>query len=390
MDSPTSSKRRILFIITQSEMGGAQRFLYNLLARISPNYEIRVAVGSDGGHELIEQFNGIGISVTRLKKLRRDINPLEDIGAIFEIRELIKEFQPDDLYLGSSKAGFIGSLATVFPSRIPNLKVIYRIGGWTFNDPWPAWKKNLWINLEKLSAQWKDVIIVNNKHDLEQAKSLNIKPRQSIVLIHNGIDPYKLDFTSRDEARFKIFEKLSKNSARIFQAETIIGTVANFYPPKGLNYLIETAEHFKNNEEIVFAVIGDGPERENLERQIREKGLEKKIFLLGKIKDGYKFMPAFDMFVLPSVKEGFPFAILEAMAAKIPVIATRVGSIPEVIENGKNGFIVEPGNPAALAGKIKELLASDYLYKEFAIQGHQTLLFNFSEDKMVKEIEALL
>ena len=118
--------------------------------------------------------------------------------------------------------------------------------------------------------------------------------------------------------------------------------------------------------------------------------MEKKVFLLGQLKDGHKLMPAFDMFVLPSVKEGFPFAILEAMAAKLPIIATRVGAVPEIIENGKNGFILEPGNPEALAAKIKELTHNDRLRQEFSIQGHQTLLFKFSEDKMVREIEMLL
>ena len=101
-------------------------------------------------------------------------------------------------------------------------------------------------------------------------------------------------------------------------------------------------------------------------------------------------MPAFDIFVLPSLKEGFPFALIEAMSAKVPVIATRVGAVPEIIDNGKNGFIVEPGNSASMAGKIKELLASDHLLKEFAIQGHQTVLFKFNEDRIIGEIEGVL
>ena len=124
--------------------------------------------------------------------------------------------------------------------------------------------------------------------------------------------------------------------------------------------------------------------------QIKDRGLEKKVFLLGQIQDGHQLMTAFDIFVLPSVKEGFPWALIEAMTAKIPVVATRVGAVPEIIEQGKNGFIVEPGNPAVLAGRIKEILSNDHLSKEFSIQGHQTVLFNFSEDKMVKEIEGVL
>lgn len=388
--SPQGPKKRVLFIITQSEMGGAQKFLANILSRISGRYEIRVAFGSDGGKELAQKLKDMNIESTTLNHLKRNISPSNDLKAVFEIRKLIDEFLPDSLFLMSSKAGFIGSLATVFPSKINHLKIIYRIGGWTFNDPWPAWKKKLWIKLEKLSAPWKNIIIVNNRHDLEQAGKLGIKPKDKLVLIHNGIDPYKLDFLSRDEARVKLFEKLSRQSGRIFQADTIIGTVANLYPTKGIKFLIEAAEHFKGNENIVFMVIGGGSEKENLELQIKNHKLQNKIFLLGQLPDGHKFIPAFDIFVLPSVKEGFPFAVLEAMSAKLPVIATRVGAVPEIVDNGKNGFIVEPANSSALAGKIKELLANDYLRQEFSIQGHQTVLFNFSEDKMTSETEALL
>ncbi|MDP3697940.1 MAG: glycosyltransferase family 4 protein, partial [Candidatus Taylorbacteria bacterium] len=393
----TPQNKRILFIITQSEMGGAQGFLLNLLTRISNRYEILVATGSprqsyakagsDGSNELGNKLKLLNIEIIKLENLKRNISPTNDIKACFEIRDLINKFKPDTLFLLSSKAGFIGSLASNFLT--PNSyrpRIIYRIGGWTFNDPWPAWKKKLWVKLEKLSAPWKDVIIVNNQHDLEQAHKLGIKPREKIVLIHNGIDPYKLKFLPRDEARVKLelFEGVRYPSFKVPDPLTIIGTVANLYPAKGIKFLIETAEYFKNNSNTIFLVIGDGQEKPELEKMLKEKGLEKKVFLLGRLPDSHKLMSAFDIFVLPSVKEGFPWALIEAMAAKLPVIATRVGAVPEIIDNGKNGFIVEPANPAALAGKIKELLVNDHLLQEFSIQSHQTFLFNVSEDKMIK------
>ena len=200
-----SKAKKILFIVTQSEMGGAQRFLLNLISRINSRYDISVAIGSDGKGELHEKLKTLNIPVSTLKNLKREISPVNDIKACFEIRDLINTFRPDTLFLLSSKAGFFGSLASRFTIHNLRFKVIYRIGGWTFNDPWPAWKKRLWINLEKLSSSWKDTIIVNNQHDFEQAQKLNIKPREKIILIHNGIDPYKLDFLPRDEARVKLF-----------------------------------------------------------------------------------------------------------------------------------------------------------------------------------------
>ena len=389
-----SPKKRVLFVITQSELGGAQRFLQTLTTRLDKDrYDILVAAGPTShrtNYELLEQLEQEEIAVKRLKHLQREINPFSDIGAVFELRKIIKEFKPDTLFLLSSKAGFIGSLASKLKTQNPKLKVVYRIGGWSFNDPLPARKRRLWIILEWLSARWKDVIIVNSKHDLEQAHKLKIKPREKIVLVYNGLDVYKMDLLPKEEAQLKLYEKAARQSGKVFHAKKIIGTIANFYPPKGLKHLIETVEYFKNNDDIVFIVIGDGQERAELENLIGQKGLQKRVLLLGQVPNAHRLLSAFNIFVLPSVKEGFPWAVIEAMAAKLPVIATRVGAIPEIIENGKNGFIVEPARPEQIAGKIQELLSNNHLRQEMGIQAHQTVLFKFELDKMVEQIEKLL
>lgn len=377
-------------MVTQSETGGAQKFLSNLISHLDRDiYEFMVAVGSSGNGDFLRILKAKDIPYQTLKFLKRE--PLQsNIRAIFEIRSLIKNYRPDVLFLNSSKAGFIGSLASVFPTRINAMKVVYRIGGWTFNDPWPKWKRWLWIILEWLSAKWKDIIIVNNQHDLEQAKKLRIRPRVQTVLVHNGVETYKLDLMSKEEAREKLFEKASKHSGRNIRAKNIVGTIANFYPTKGLEYLIQAVDYFNNTDDSVFFIIGDGELKPELENMIREKGLEKKVFLLGQIPDAHRFLPALDVFVLPSVKEGFPWALIEAMSAKLPVIATDVGAAPEIIDDYKNGLLVKPRNPAELADKIKEVLSNDRLKNELGIQAHQTVLFKFELDKMVKQIEDLL
>ncbi len=260
-------------------------------------------------------------------------------------------------------------------------KIVYRIGGWSFNDPGSRWQKGLWKALEWLSAKWKDVIIVNNQHDFDQAVKLRIKPRKKLALVYNGIETYKLSLTSKEEARAKL---------NIPADKYIVGTVANFYPAKGLEYLIQSAYYFLDNDNVVFAIIGDGKEREFLEALIRELGLEKKVILLGQVSEAFKYLPAFDVFALSSVKEGFPWALIEAMAAKLPIVTTRVGAVPEIIEDYKNGIIIEPEEPELMADKIKEIMNSARLQKEFGIQAHQTVLFKFELDKMVKQIEELL
>lgn len=387
-------KKRVLFVITQSELGGAQRFLLNLVKNLDKEkYEPAVALGKDGNFEVVGDLEKMGVPVTKLKHARRGISLLHDFLTIFEIRNLIRKINPDVLFLNSSKTSIWGPLAVYFPSTLkPTPRIIYRIGGWSFNDPQPKVMSWLWTVLERLFAKYKDIIIVNNKHDFEQAQKLKIKPRESLKLIYNGIDLKKLDFLEKDEAKIKLFEKLASKPGNFLRADFIIGTIANFYKTKGLEYLIEAIGILKFKFKILnfhLVIIGDGEEKSRLESRIKELKLENTITLAGKLPDAYKYLKAFDIFVLPSVKEGFPWAILEAMAAKLPIVATTVGAIPEIIENGKNGLTAPSKNPKALAETVKTLFNSEKMRQEFSIQAHQTVLFKFELEKMVKQIEAL-
>ena len=152
---------------------------YQILVAAGPNFSIKNPVLSIK-YDLLDLLETQGINTIRLKHLFRGINPWYDFRALLELRRLIKNRQPDTIFLSSSKAGFLGSLAArnIEISKYRNIKILYRIGGWSFNDPWPVWKKRLWIFLEKLSAKWKDIIIVNNKHDFDQAIDKKIVPRR--------------------------------------------------------------------------------------------------------------------------------------------------------------------------------------------------------------------
>ena len=363
--------------MTQSEFGGAQHFIYTFTTNLQ-GYEIVIGAGPEGDNEkgLLFALEKRGINTRHLRYLRRSINPLFDFFGIIEICKLIKKEKPDILFLNSSKAGMLGGLVGRI-LRMPN--IIYRIGGWTFNDPWPKWKKKMYILIEKYTAKLKDVIINNAKSDTEQAIKLGIKPERRIVTISNGVDVNGLGFLLREEAREKL---------KIESSNFVVGTIANFYPPKGLEYLIEAANLLKNKD-IKFIIIGEGEERGKLENLIKKYNLGKIVILTGAILDASKYLKAFDIFVLPSVKEGFPWTILEAMSGEIPVIATKVGAVPDIIENNENGFLLEPRDFKSIANSIEKLLGDENLRKKMTQAGEKTVIDKFSLDKMIKTYEDL-
>lgn len=386
----TEPKKRVLFVITQSEWGGAQKFMFSLVSKLNKeNFDILVAVGNTGDGEFSARLEKSGVTVHHLRFLTREIDPVNDFKAVFELRKLIKEFRPRTVFLNSSKAGLVGSLAA---RCFKKLKVIYRIGGWAFNDPNPWLKRKFYTWAERYTAGLKDYIVLNNKRDFDQAKKLKIRPRKGLELIYNGVDPYKIEFLEKNAAKIKLSSLLKHGQKDFLQSDFIVGTIANFYETKGLKYLIEAAGVFvrESANNPIFLLIGDGPEREKLELQIKESGLENKVLLPGRVSEAYAYLSAFDVFVLPSVKEGFPWAVLEAMAAKLPIIATDVGGNSEIIDNNKNGILVRPGEPADIATALNHIEEKESIRKEMGFQAHQTVIFKYDLNKMVEQIEELL
>lgn len=383
-----AEKRRIFIVITQGEEGGAQRFVAQLTQEINRDkFRLHVVWGSDSGMALASHLPE-GVTYATAGHLVRNIAPWHDLKAIGELRAQMRAFRPDVVLCISSKAGFVGARAAHgLRAEFPNLKVIYRIGGWAFNDPRPQWQKKLYQLLERSGAKWKDVIVVNNAHDLVQAKELGIVPRQGKVLrIPNGIDPY-LPFPSRQEA-LQALERRLPEFARLQRPDWTIGTIANLYPAKDLANFIRAASRIGGKTR--FIIIGDGPEREKLHELALAQGLEGRLFFLGRIPHAWRLLPAFDIFALSSAKEGFPWALLEAMAAKIPVVATSVGAVPEMLQDHQSGIIVPPGNPGMLAEGIVELIGDERKRQEYPIAGHQQIITKFSLRDMIAQYEHLL
>ncbi|MDP1629076.1 MAG: glycosyltransferase, partial [bacterium] len=344
----------------QSEFGGAQHYVWEIARSLNPAiYDVAVAAGPEGDDELglLAQLQKVGVRTIHLKNLRRAINPIFDVPAFFELKRLIEKEKPDVLFLNSTKAGILGSFAVRRkdadikrksaeqpPLNLPlikgekekGLRIIYRIGGWVFNEDISAWQKKLYLFLEKFTAKRKDLIIVNSNIDRDIAVRLGIAGPEKIITIYNGLDWQSIKFLDQKEARMSL--SLLTSSGIVKNQNTdwwvsrkIIGAVANLYKTKGLRYFIEAAAIVrKNYPEALFFIIGEGRERAELETLIIKNRLRDNFLLLGAAPSARIYLKAFDVFVLPSVKEGMPWAILEAMAAEVPIVATNVGGIPEM------------------------------------------------------------
>lgn len=363
---------KILYLVTQSEWGGAGRYAFDLANEFkSRGYQVAIAAG--GNEELFKKSRQNSILVYQLKSLVRAINLFKDIAAYFEIKKILKEFQPDILHLNSSKAGVLGAIAG---RQAGVKKIIYTVHGFVFNEPMPKPKKLFYLWAEKFSAQYKDKLLCVSDFDRQTGLKYKIAQADKLITINNGIQP--LSFLEAEAAKTEL--NLPKD-------KIIIGTVANLYPTKGLDYLISAAKIVTEKfPDAIFRIIGFGQLEKELNEKISKLNL-KNNFFIEKKDDAYRFLKAFDIFVLPSVKEGFPFAVLEAMQAELPIIATKVGGIPEIIKDKTNGWLVSPADSKALAEAIINLLQNKNLAAQLGRQAKVDVNNRFSLTKMISETE---
>lgn len=361
-------KKKILYLVTQAEWGGAQKYVFNLASNLKDVFDVTVGIGPDGhSQELVKQLQNQNIKTVIFNHLKRKIGLFQDYLAVKEIGHFIKNNNFDVIHLNSTKAGVVGSLAG-WLKKTP--KIIYTAHGWVFEESLSPFKRQLFLFLERLSGKLRHHTIVLSEKEKVIALKNKIATSDKISVIPNGLDLSNIFFLDKKTAWEKI-NALTQNN--IQPTDTLIGTIANLYPTKKLDTLIEALAKIKDLSNLKVVIIGDGPEKKYLQTKILDLQLEKNIFLIGTLVNAQQYLKVFDLFTLCSTKEGFPFAILEAMAAQLPIITTAVGAIPEILKNQESALIVEPNNPTDLATALKILIQNSVQAKNLAEKAHQAV-----------------
>ena len=339
-------KKHILFVITQGHWGGAQKYLFDLILGLSSQYTITLAIGEKGINSDLGKKLSKHVRIHSLNHLKRNISPFHDIFAIHELKQLYASLQPDLIHLNSSKAGVLGSLAG---KRI-SIPILYTAHGWVFTEPLPHWKKMAYKQLEKRTATLKKAIICLSEEDKHIAKRQGIQEKK-LHVIPLGIDIPT--FLNKTEAKKHLLEHPTD--------KFIFGTIANHYKTKGLDILLQAfAQYKKTSSHSKLILIGDGPEKNKLQKLTNELALSNDVIFAGYKKNAAQYLKAFDVFVLPSRKEGLPYVIQEAKAAQLPIIAAQVGGVQSLLPNKTDGIIVPPDNVDALVQAMKSISSMNF------------------------------
>ncbi|MFT5832251.1 MAG: glycosyltransferase involved in cell wall biosynthesis [Candidatus Paceibacteria bacterium] len=350
-----STRKKILYLITKSNWGGAQRYVYDLATTLDPaSFEPVVILGGTG--ELTQKLESAGVRTITLQTLQRDISVSKEIGFMTELWRIIRIEKPDVLHVNSSKAGgvgcFIGRLA-----RVP--RVIFTAHGWAFNEDRPMWQKFIikkahwWtVLLSHQTIAVSNAIISQMNWPLTQRKMIVINPGRTIP-----------EFQSRLTSRTTF--ALQYPPLAPYTADVWLCILAELHPIKQHQVLFTVLKSivvdFPN---VRLICVGDGELRAKLTNYVEEHNLTKHIFLVGPIHEAASLLKAADMFVLPSKSESYGYVLHEAGLARVPIIASNVGGITDIISNEHEGTLINPTDPAALEAALRDFLRAPHTYND--------------------------
>ncbi len=359
----------IMYVMPSLVVGGAEKLLLTTVKYLNRDrYEISVCcIVSEG--IIADEIKKLGIKFYCLKESPRFYNPKK----IYSLYKLFRKEKPAIVHTQILGANIYGRIAAIL-ARVPVIistehNVYYK-------------KKKIHIWLDKILAKNTDKIIaVSNKVKEFTSRQEGIA-KDKFELIYNGIDSKEfLSAASRKDIR---------NKLNLREGDFILGTVGTITTQKGHYYLIQAVSQLvKRYPNTVLLVVGKGELKEKLQEIVGKLRLKENVHFLGLRRDIPNLLNCMDVFVFPSLWEGTPLALLEAMLMELPVIASSVDGILEVVESGKNGILVPPGNVEALSDAIDRLIRNPQLRQNLGKAAREHILEKFEVRQYIRKLESL-
>jgi glycosyltransferase involved in cell wall biosynthesis len=359
----------VLFIITRSDaIGGAQVHVKDLTVALQKDgHKVLVLTGKSGIYN--ENLQQAGIESVACDSLKRAVNPILDGKSLRYILYIVNQFKPDLIAAHSSKAGILGRLA----SQITKVPSVFTAHGWSFTTGIPEPNRTIYLWLEKLTASLADKIICVSEYDRQIGLKAGINS-DKLLTIQNGM---------KDVAG-----ELKANPAQTVPIK--VAMVARFDRQKDQATLIEA---FKDlNAQLVL--IGDGPSLDKTKERVKQLGMSDQVSFLGFRQDIAEILAQVQIYALISNWEGLPCTIIEAMRASLPVVASDVGGVSEIVLDGQTGYLVPPGDAQTLRQRLSYLISNEQARISMGIMGRQKyesqLTFRHMYEKTLSTYEAAI
>ncbi|NOZ23900.1 MAG: glycosyltransferase family 4 protein [Planctomycetes bacterium] len=374
-------KLRVLQVL-EATIGGTKKHVLQILSHLPRDRYVLSFVCSTLRDPVfqkdIEALRAAGVNVTVIQ-MPRSIRPLADLRALWNLLGHMRRCRYDIVHTHSSKAGILGRLAARL-ARVP--VVIHTPHAFAFEMTTGRFTKTAYRLVEKTCAHFTDAVVAVSEHERRLAAGLGVLPPHRIFTIENVLDAEDL---KRPRTRAKTRKELGLRSKQI-----LVGAVGRLTRQKGLPVLLDAAAKLSREfPDMHFLIAGSGDEEYSLRRKLAQLGIADKVLMPGHREDTRDLYAAMDLFVLPSLWEGRPYALLEAMAAGKPVVASDVCGLDDVIEDGVNGMLVPPGDATSLAQAVSCLAQDATLRRRLGRAARSTVQIRYRIEDAVTKLDAL-
>lgn len=351
---------KIAFVVTRSDtVGGAQVHIRDLGTSLrEAGHEPVVLAGGEG--PWFEQLRERHIPIIPLRHMARSISPVADIRAFFELRRKLKQLKPDVVSTHTAKGGVLGRIAAA-SLRLP---VLFTAHGWTFTDGISRLQARVWRFAERLVGPLAGRIVTVSEFDRKLALRARITSPDRILTIHNGMPD------TADGLR-----------AKPGTQPPHLVMVARFEAQKDHRTLLLALATLKEKA-WSLSLVGNGPLESSMKMLCRDLDLQDRVTFLGARSDVAEILAQSQIFVLCTHWEGLPRSIIEAMRAGLPVIATAVAGIPELVDEGNSGLMCRPRDVEDVTNQLRALIDSPTRRVEMGRQARQRYLDHFQFDRM--------
>jgi glycosyltransferase involved in cell wall biosynthesis len=377
---------RVLRVIARLNMGGPAIHVANLAAGLETRgYHTTLVAGSlaRGEDSMAFVAQRLGVGVVSVPEMEREVSLLHDASSIRQVAEIIRRERPHILHTHTAKAGAIGRAAALLAGRTRPPVVLHTFHGHVLKGYFGSRRTAFFKQVEETLARHSDVLVAVSPEVRDELVELGVAPRQRFVVIRLGIP---LEERLADPTSDLDYRRLYGFPADAF----VVGWVGRMTGVKdteaALDIVRATREH---GVEAVLCLVGDGPDRGRLEQLARDLGIARACYFVGYQEEIAGYYRLFDAFLLPSVTEGTPVSAIEALASGTPVVANRVGGVPDVVRDGVDGYLVEAGDLDGAAERLATLAHDPALRETLGAAGRARVLERYSVQRLVDDVDRL-
>ena len=378
---------KVLRVIARLNMGGPALHVAYLTAGLAERgYDTTLVAGTlaRGEDSMAFVAEELGVDVVRIDELHRDIAPVRDTLAAIKLARLIRRERPQILHTHTAKAGAVGRLAAMLAGEARPPIVVHTFHGHVLRGYFDPVRSAGFRLLERWLARHSTALVAVSPQVRDDLVALGVAPREKFAVVRLGIeldDRVDADSNGRAETRRVL---------GIAPDRFAVGWIGRMTGVKRTDDVLLAFRRLRERGiDACLCMVGDGPDRDHVERRAHELGVMRDTFFLGYQESVAPYFSAFDAFVLPSVNEGTPVTAIEALAGGLPVVATRVGGVPDVVRDGVDGFLVEAGAIDDLADRLALLAADPELRKRMGAAGRERVVSRYAVDRLLDDVDRL-